>query len=726
MSNNEGHVIVHSFYSNHNHNQLFIFDYEDDDNFLLYCFPQLTVYFRISSTKKTFISSMTSENASVSATATSKSQEQLERKSRWASKRERERNKSRFEISQRIQRVVDGVNAEKKADRDIIKHDDKSWTETEMKELQAKYIQAIETGSSSTFSLRNLHSHHDIISQPVPLDVLDRQRFKEICTSRFGVDYANNILRYLSPLEDGGKGHITMIDYAALIGEYDTIKGLVLGGFIIDNIELVNASRNHEQVEHVIKLVCQKFHVDKIPLTLTAYLVKSVMEMRMQGWSHSHFSNSCTICSEKSEQLLCFSNKCNHIFCELCFWEDLVRNLHSRHPSDVILCPICSDPYSQEIDASKMYISEMSDLSPSRKKMLSLERYESLPDDSNALKALRGNAKITRKKFKNKRNAIHTTWHDAIISTLGSSKEVRRDKFLRSIESGNLLSVSCCLEAGVDIDMTNEYSQTALYIACWRGHLDIINKLLDWGADPKIQANGGMSCWNAAQRHAGMQHNGISELLLEKNGTIREYLEIEKYGGNKDCAAKMLIETKSDHEGAGSFIIDECLNRNVLQNLDKVFQSIPVHISEKELKQKKSKPCSKRSYFCDSEGAFIEELAKIVRDSSDEIKDVYFFPHMRFLNYDQPTGWLAPHTDLPRTDVVSGIRSTHTFILYMTDCDEGGETALLVDQKSCEVLTKVNPRRGRLFLFPHECPHEGCETITQKILLRGEASVRFH
>ena len=170
-------------------------------------------------------------------------------------------------------------------------------------------------------------------------------------------------------------------------------------------------------------------------------------------------------------------------------------------------------------------------------------------------------------------------------------------------------------------------SQTALYIACWRGHLDIINKLLDWGADPKILANGGMSCHNAAQRH------GIasSELLLENYVTLREYLEIDKCENN-DRPAKMLIETKSDHEGAGSFMIEECLNRIVLQNLDKVFQSIPVHISEKELKQKKSKPCSKRSYFCDSEGAFIEELAKIVRQSSDQIKDVYFFPHMRFLN----------------------------------------------------------------------------------------------
>lgn len=44
------------------------------------------------------------------------------------------------------------------------------------------------------------------------------------------------------------------------------------------------------------------------------------------------------------------------------------------------------------------------------------------------------------------------------------------------------------------------------------------------------------------------------------------------------------------------------------------------------------------------------------------------------------------------------------------------------------VLVSVQPRRGRLLLFPHAAPHEGCPVQGQgqeqgpiKLLLRGEA-----
>jgi nitrite reductase/ring-hydroxylating ferredoxin subunit len=37
------------------------------------------------------------------------------------------------------------------------------------------------------------------------------------------------------------------------------------------------------------------------------------------------------------------------------------------------------------------------------------------------------------------------------------------------------------------------------------------------------------------------------------------------------------------------------------------------------------------------------------------------------------------------------------------------------------VIAKVAPARGRLFAFPHECPHEGRAVINApKLLLRGE------
>jgi hypothetical protein len=83
--------------------------------------------------------------------------------------------------------------------------------------------------------------------------------------------------------------------------------------------------------------------------------------------------------------------------------------------------------------------------------------------------------------------------------------------------------------------------------------------------------------------------------------------------------------------------------------------------------------------------------------------------------------------------------SSHTFILYLTDCERGGETNLLrrvpkllkPSQQSAsvsgdayeakEILASVKPKRGRLFVFPHLCPHEGAVVIdVPKLLLRGE------
>jgi len=97
---------------------------------------------------------------------------------------------------------------------------------------------------------------------------------------------------------------------------------------------------------------------------------------------------------------------------------------------------------------------------------------------------------------------------------------------------------------------------------------------------------------------------------------------------------------------------------------------------------------------------------------------------MRFLHYTQPGSILAPHVDLCRVDQDTQQRSTHTFILYLTDCDEGGETSLLggvSGEKRNDILASVQPKMGRLLLFPHACPHEGNEVVhVPKSLLRGE------
>lgn len=73
-------------------------------------------------------------------------------------------------------------------------------------------------------------------------------------------------------------------------------------------------------------------------------------------------------------------------------------------------------------------------------------------------------------------------------------------------------------------------------------------------------------------------------------------------------------------------------------------------------------------------------------------------PQMRFLHYQQ-SGFLAPHTDLARRDWRTGDRTTHTFILYLSDrtvheahVGFGGETVLLQSLKGDELVKVSNSK----------------------------------
>mmetsp|Transcript_85063 Transcript_85063/g.273824 ORF Transcript_85063/g.273824 Transcript_85063/m.273824 type:complete len:134 (-) Transcript_85063:188-589(-) len=72
-------------------------------------------------------------------------------------------------------------------------------------------------------------------------------------------------------------------------------------------------------------------------------------------------------------------------------------------------------------------------------------------------------------------------------------------------------------------------------------------------------------------------------------------------------------------------------------------------------------------------------------------------------------------------------KTTHSFLLYLTDCDVGGETQILermvarVGDDPSVVSAVCAPRRGRVFLFPHVCPHSGAPVPKlPKLVLRGD------
>ena len=73
-------------------------------------------------------------------------------------------------------------------------------------------------------------------------------------------------------------------------------------------------------------------------------------------------------------------------------------------------------------------------------------------------------------------------------------------------------------------------------------------------------------------------------------------------------------------------------------------------------------------------------------------------PKMRFLHY-KKGGYLAPHTDLCRSDWKTDKRTTHTFILYLRDPTPdadthtgrtGGETVLMHTLKGQDLVKVRN------------------------------------
>ena len=256
-----------------------------------------------------------------------------------------------------------------------------------------------------------------------------------------------------------------------------------------------------------------------------------------------------------------------------------------------------------------------------------------------------------------------------------------------------------------------------------------------------VKANGNMTATNVSQTN---ENTSIFKLLQKRcpvnMPSLREryqHFQSEHAPYNSFPKVSVIISKGNDHPGSGSYTIDDCLPECFVRFLELLRLSLPTSECGESTKKKlgKSTICSVRSYFCDAEGYLCKMMSKHALNAfgsnvctTGEISNISFFPQMRFLNYNKEGGALGPHIDLTKVDSFSGRRSTHTFIFYLRDCSVGGETALLKELSPHgphdfhQILSQVAPRRGRLLLFPHACPHQGNKVVsTPKILLRGEA-----
>lgn len=740
----------------------------------------------------------------------------------WGSARERERMKARFNIRQRVNHAMvpspmPSIQVEKASD-----------------EVISKYLLYIRRGDRSKFSTTFMDRHFTVVSA---LHSTRKHIFEKsdtlsetlsIATKFRGSKYSMSLKNHMESLST-----FTLMEYAVWLGKYSIVSGMLHGGvnpcvrgsssYRLDpsvnesglncQLQIAHQARHSQQQQELteigLKVLKRFFH--SFPLRLSTYIVHRVVHLRediseasnrntrkktreneVEGiWSCKGETEEqeipqgetatfhCPICNGTvcTDFRLTFRS-CKHAFCEMCFWDDMLSNIDTatkREARDVVSCLVCgqketcNDTSFNPNNTSRIDLhADISHLSPLEKAKLSLDKFHQLPANQRELKA-----STSKKKKMSEVDHLASNWLEAVLPSLGSTQDVRVDKFFVHVERNAISYVKGCLLAGVDLNKTNEYGQTALFVAAWRGYVEIVKLLLDHGANPSVPANGGSiisstystACrrndWNAL----GLYSNSSSRTVnaIERNGKIPESLLTEPSIQN-EIRLSVLIPTSSKHPGAGSCFIDGAFSSDTIESLLELFHSIPVDSNQK--KKKNAAPCSERSYFCDAEGSLRRLIGNAVTRAglastvipTETVDDnnhpqlqalkihsqtesssptvLRVFPHMRFLNYASSGTVLPPHIDLcrinpfcrPSDNQNPKHRSTHTFILYLTDCQTGGDTNLLEEvtaDGSAACLANVSPRRGRLLIFPHLTPHEGTEVVdVPKILLRGELQIK--
>ena len=340
---------------------------------------------------------------------------------------------------------------------------------------------------------------------------------------------------------------------------------------------------------------------------------------------------------------------------------------------------------------------------------------------------------------------------------------------LRAAGTGDMMWMRAVLVAGCDLEAGDECGQTAALLAAWRGHAAVL-ELLHWaGADFDSATHAGITVPQAAVAPwAGKSKAAIADCI----GVIaRQHPMLQKEEDQPPLPAPpagrlvtlLLPLALAPHPGAGSTLyVDNGLSEHFLSTLDGLHQQLvstagssPLGSAAAEFSSRSySDTSATRTYHCDvtrSIAGVLEPLAAVALG-----KRVTMLSRCRFLCYHEVGGDMRPHVDLFKPldefDATGSlVKSTHTFMLHLADCHHGGETVFLsrinqapnlngaklvtgtlgddvgaaaVATGGGGVLGAAAPRRGRLIVFPHMCPHSGLPVQdVPKLFLRGELLV---
>ena len=193
------------------------------------------------------------------------------------------------------------------------------------------------------------------------------------------------------------------------------------------------------------------------------------------------------------------------------------------------------------------------------------------------------------------------------------------------------------------------------------------------------------------------------------------------------------------NEYGKAYVMDNVIPEDVLQQIDEFRQSLPLD---------NKRPTVDRRFFADGadttakclpqydsdrplasmlESSIQSALLDSMNDESESLHCCFckVFRYMRFLEYARKGQGLDPHTDGTKTCEDTKKVSTHTLLLYLTNCAVGGETILMKDRN--HKTWPVKPKRGRILLFPHRAWHEGAPVVdVPKICLRSEVCLEMN
>ena len=136
---------------------------------------------------------------------------------------------------------------------------------------------------------------------------------------------------------------------------------------------------------------------------------------------------------------------------------------------------------------------------------------------------------------------------DAAKPAAEVQEEITANTFRSAARNGDLATVKKGIESGIEVDAKSSYGATALFFACDRGHEEVVNYLLEQGANPNVKD----TFYKATPvTWSMMGENKNIPLSLIKYGGEFEAVLMNAISGNEVEYAKKIIELKGEEKDA--------------------------------------------------------------------------------------------------------------------------------------------------------------------------------